>query len=55
MTIKIETTIDVDPDAWAAEFGLEGVTRQEIKQDIQTYFAGTVQEQLDVLGLAVKS
>ena len=48
MKVVIATTIDVDAEAWAAEFGVLPI---EVRQDVKTYFAGLVDDQLARLGL----
>jgi hypothetical protein len=49
MKVKIATTVDIDPEAWSAEFGCEP---DAVRDDVKEYFEGTVQGQLERLGLA---
>lgn len=51
MKVRISFTLDVDPEAWANEYG---VAAAEIRQDVQTYFRIGAQEQLEFLGLGQK-
>ena len=51
MKIRIPAqTVNVDPDAWAHEYGIE---RANVRGDVIAYFANFPQEQIDVLGLEV--
>ena len=49
MKIRIIQTIEIDPAAWATEFG---VARRDVRDDVQSYFAGWCQQQVAQLGLA---
>jgi hypothetical protein len=52
MKIRIPAqTVNVDPDAWAHEYGID---RADVRKDVMAYFAHIAQEQIDVLGLEVK-
>lgn len=51
MKVKVTVTLDVDADAWAREFYLD---REDVREDVQIYFADTCHEQLASLGLNLK-
>ena len=52
--VRLDLTVDIDPDAWAREYSLQGATVREIRQDVKTYLAGTIRDQLDHIGLLNK-
>ncbi len=58
MKVRVSFTLDVDPEAWANEYGVgllaTGVSEAEIRKDVQTYFRIGAQEQLNFLGLGQK-
>lgn len=39
MKIRIAVTLDIDPDAWVTEFGVE---REDVRADVQEYFKNIV-------------
>ena len=47
MKIRIVQTVDVDPEAWALDFGIE---QKGVREDVKTYFAGWMQQQVEALG-----
>ena len=47
MKIKVTFTLDVDPEAWALEYG---IPKKEIRADVQSYFEYTAREQLLKIG-----
>jgi len=50
MKVRVAFTLDVDPEGWANEFGIE---RAEVSQDVKVYFETIATSQLrDVLHLA---
>tara|TARA_Y100000361_G_scaffold31462_1_gene26330 strand:+ start:293 stop:529 length:237 start_codon:yes stop_codon:yes gene_type:complete len=48
MKIKIEFTVDVDPEAWELNYG---TGRNEIRNDVKGYVENIVFGQLDVVGV----
>jgi len=48
MKIKIEFTVDVDPEAWELNYG---TGRNEIRNDVKGYVENIVLDQLDVVGV----
>ena len=49
MKIRITETVEVDPEKWATEFGLE---KSEVREDVKAYFSnGHMQRQIERLGL----
>lgn len=50
MKVNVNVTLDVDPEAWAIEFGLDQADKV-IRKDVKTYFAGLCHDQLTVLQL----
>ena len=52
MKIRIPAqTVNVDPDAWAHEYGID---LADVRKDVMAYFAHIAQEQIDALDLADK-
>lgn len=49
MKVKVSFTLDIDPDAWTANYGVEGA--KEIRADVQVYVENGVRDQLRDLGL----
>ena len=49
MKIRITETIEIDPEKWATEFGLD---KDEVREDVKAYFGhGWMQQQVANLGL----
>jgi len=48
MKIKIEFTVDVDPEAWELNYG---TSRNEIRDNVKDYVLNIVLHQLDVVGV----
>lgn len=42
MKIKIEFTLDVDPEAWSSNYGVKGAA--EIREDVRAYVQNDVTE-----------
>ena len=51
LKVKFTVTLNVDADAWEANYGLEGIT---IREDIKNYFIGLCQQQLESIGCQAK-
>jgi hypothetical protein len=52
MKIRIPAqTVEVDPEAWALSFDIDP---QNVRRDVQAYFDGWFQAQVDELGLQPK-
>lgn len=41
MKVKIELTLDVNPESWGEDYGSEGVA--EVRQDVKEYVRNVVQ------------
>ena len=54
MKIKIVQTVEIDPAAWAVEFGLDPATLPAIKRDVESYFDNWLQAQVERLQLQPK-
>jgi hypothetical protein len=48
MRVRVAFTVDVAPDAWADEYGVE---RSEVRADVIRYVENSVRAHLDALGL----
>jgi hypothetical protein len=46
--VRVALTVDIDTEAWEADFGVE---RTELRADVQEYVHHMVQDQLRQLGL----
>ncbi|NKS33137.1 hypothetical protein GS534_24225 [Rhodococcus hoagii] len=44
MKVKIEVTVDIDPEAWTMNYGVEGAAA--IREDVREYCRNTLIEQL---------
>lgn len=42
--VRLDITLDIDPDGWALEYGLEGASRAEIARDIRDAMAAAVKD-----------
>lgn len=51
MKVRVSTVVDVDPEAWAREFGVD---RKDVREDVRIYFDTIVQGQLEVIGLGLE-
>lgn len=51
MMIRISLTVDVDPDAWATEYGLDSTSREAIRTDVREHVQSSVRDHLSALGL----
>lgn len=51
MKVRVTTTVDIDPEAWASEFGVD---KADVREDVRVYFNGIVQGTLDNIGLAAQ-
>lgn len=36
MRVKVTATVEIDPDLWASEYGIE---RAEVREDVKNYYA----------------
>ena len=52
MKIKVTVTLDVDPEAWVLNYGIE---RAEVRDDVKTYFEHVCREQLIAIDCENKS
>lgn len=43
MRIRVALTVEIDPQSWCEEYGVE---RSEVREDVQRYVENLVQEQL---------
>jgi hypothetical protein len=48
MKIKITQTVEIDPAKWALEYGVDP---KNVREDVQSYFKGWFQQQINALGL----
>lgn len=54
MKIVLTTTVEVDPEAWATDHGIEN-TPAAVRADVKTYFSNFAQTHVDDLGLSPKN
>lgn len=50
MKVKIETVVDIDPEAWTLNYGVSGA--KEIREDVKVYCTGLITEQLIEIGVS---
>ena len=50
MKIRISFTLDIDPDAWALEYG---IAKSEVREDVQTYISESTHSEMSGRGLTV--
>lgn len=48
MKVAVNLTLDIDPDAWADEYGVEAA---DVAQDVERHVTNTVNAHLNSLGL----
>lgn len=48
MKVRIELTVDVDPEAWALNYGCD---RSEVREDVQSYAKAAVLDQMEAVGV----
>lgn len=51
MKVRLTMTVEVDPEAWATEYGID---LKEVRKDVQGYFSSYAQEHINGLGLQPK-
>lgn len=49
MKIKVTLTLDIDPEAWTENYGVESA--EEIREDVQSYAHNVITEQLRDVGV----
>lgn len=49
MKVKVSVTLDIDPEAWTANYGIEG--NQAIREDVKTLCSIILFEKMKDLGL----
>lgn len=52
MKVEVKMTVNVDPEAWAANYGFNPDDKAKIRQDVKDYCTGMVVEQLISVGVA---
>jgi len=51
MKVKISLMVDIDPQAWTENYGVEGA---EIRPDVQQYARTTILDQLESVGVLAR-
>lgn len=46
MRVRVDFTVDIDPDAWRVEYGAE-----DVRSDVRTYIENAVRTHLEVMGV----
>jgi len=49
MKVKIEFTVEIDPESWTMNYGVEGAAA--IREDVKEYCYHTIQDQLAMVGV----
>jgi hypothetical protein len=49
MKVRVVFTLDIDPEAWTLNYGVEGA--KEIREDVQNYVLNGTRDHLNDLGL----
>jgi hypothetical protein len=52
MKVSVKVTVDVDPEAWAAEYG---IARSEVREDVHDLVSEAIHQHLLNLGLLMPS
>lgn len=52
MKVKISVEVDIDPEAWTLNYGVEGAAA--IRADVKRYAEGTILEQLNQVGVLME-
>jgi hypothetical protein len=53
MKVRIQMTVEIDPAAWTANYGVRGAAA--IRDDVREYVASTVAEQLRSVDVLLES
>jgi hypothetical protein len=48
MRIQVTVTLDVDPEMWAAAYGVEGAA--DIRADVKEHAANSIRDHFDSMG-----
>lgn len=51
MKVRVEFTIDIDPEAWAEEYGVE---RSEVREDVKQHFVSDAFMSAADLGVLIR-
>lgn len=49
MKVKIAFTVDIDPDTWTMNYGIEGAS--EIREDVKEFAKNAVIDQFGAIGV----
>ncbi len=49
MKVRVTVTVDIDPDAWTLNYGVEGT--EAIHKDVETYCAQALHTHLEQAGV----
>ena len=52
MKVKVEVTVDIDPEAWTMNYGVEGTAA--IREDVKEYCRHTLHDQLAQVEVLIK-
>jgi hypothetical protein len=52
MKVQISVTVNVDPEMWAAAYGVEGAA--EIRADVKEHAATSIRDHFDSMGLVLR-
>lgn len=49
MKVSVNITLDIDPEAWATEYGVEG--SKAIREDVKQHAANSIKQHFDNVGV----
>jgi hypothetical protein len=52
MKVRVSFTVEVDPEAWMANYGVE---RDQVRDDVRVYVENGMRDQLESVGVLVRS
>jgi len=44
MKVRVAITVDVDPDAWEREYGIDKTDRTTLRDDVRSYYLSVAQD-----------
>ena len=51
MKVRISLTVDIDPEAWERNYGLDARETAAMREDVRAYCIDTIREQLEIVGV----
>jgi len=49
--VRVTMAVEIDPEAWGIEYGMEGASAAEIRADVKRYIEDAATQQLQSIGV----